>query len=121
VKRTDDLLTRAIINNVTYIPQTVPTLYTALSAGADVMNPIVYGVNSNAFVLKYGEVVEIVLINNDGGDHPWQYAECQLSLCGISLTLVQHAWTQFPNHRPFSPKHSLRFKGPCSPKYPYPP
>jgi hypothetical protein len=77
VKRTDDLLTRAIVNNVTYIPQTVPTLYTALSAGANAMNPIVYGVNSNSFVLKYGEVVEIVLINNDGGDHPWQYAECQ--------------------------------------------
>jgi hypothetical protein len=47
------------------------------------MNSLVYGVNSNSFVLKYGEVVEIVLINNDGGDHPWQYVESR-------TVIIQH-------------------------------
>lgn len=38
------------------------------------MNPIVYGVNSNSWVLKAGEVIEVVLVNLDEGHHPWQYA-----------------------------------------------
>ena len=63
---------RAVINGVSYIPQIVPTFYTALSAGLLASNPKIYGVNSNPYVLNFGEVVEIVLINNDGGHHPWQ-------------------------------------------------
>lgn len=68
----EDGIGRATINNITWIPQTVPTLYTVLSAPAKyVMNPAIYGVNSNAQVLKYNDVIEIVLINNDNGHHPW--------------------------------------------------
>jgi len=37
-----------------------------------VMNPLIYGVNSNAFVLKFNQTIEIVLINLDSGGHPWQ-------------------------------------------------
>ncbi|PVH88865.1 multicopper oxidase [Cadophora sp. DSE1049] len=62
---------RAIINNHSYVPQKVPTLYTALSAGKQATNPIIYGVNSNSYVLRYNEVVEVVLINHDDGHHPW--------------------------------------------------
>jgi iron transport multicopper oxidase len=69
---------RAFINGVTYVPQKVPTLYTALSAGKDATNPKVYGVNSNPFVLEYGKVYEIVLNNYDGGAHPWQYVPLDL-------------------------------------------
>ncbi|KAN0093790.1 Ferroxidase [Hyaloscypha variabilis] len=68
----DDGINRAIVNNVTYIPQNVPTLYTAMSAPKDVvMNPLIYGVNSNAFVLKFNQTIEIVLINLDSSGHPW--------------------------------------------------
>jgi iron transport multicopper oxidase len=67
------LLPRAIVNNVTYVGQKVPTLYTAMSAPKDVvMNPLIYGVNSNPFVIKLNQIVEIVLINQDTGGHPWQ-------------------------------------------------
>jgi len=44
-----------------------------MSAPKDVvMNEAIYGVNTNSFVLKLGEIVEVVLINGDGGGHPWQ-------------------------------------------------
>jgi iron transport multicopper oxidase len=68
----DDGINRAIVNNVTYVAQKVPTLYTAMSAPKDVvMNPLIYGVNSNSFVLKLNQTIEIVLINEDSGNHPW--------------------------------------------------
>ncbi|KAJ5965246.1 hypothetical protein N7481_011960 [Penicillium waksmanii] len=66
---------RAGFNNITFIPQKVPSLYTALSGHQYALNPIVYGNHSNPFVLKpvvlkKGEVVEIVVYNYDTGIHP---------------------------------------------------
>ena len=60
-----------MFNNVTYIQQKVPTLYTALTTGRDAQNPVVYGVNANPYVLDYGSIVEIRLNNLDGGAHPF--------------------------------------------------
>jgi len=60
----------AIINNVTYIQQKVPTLYTALSAGNDAWNPKVYGKNTNPFVVKNGQVIEVIINNHDVGPSP---------------------------------------------------
>jgi iron transport multicopper oxidase len=61
-----------MINNVTYLPPKVPTLYTALSAPSKFVNtPTIYGAHTNPYVLKYGDVIEIVLINKDDGSHPW--------------------------------------------------
>jgi iron transport multicopper oxidase len=48
----------------------VPTLYTMLSAGQNALNPLVYGVNSNPFVIRYGQVVEIVINNFDVRTRP---------------------------------------------------
>ncbi|KAK3939678.1 Cupredoxin [Diplogelasinospora grovesii] len=62
---------RAIINNVTYVSQKVPTLYTALSTGKSASNPLVYGVNSIPFVIKHNDVVEVIINNHDSGGHPW--------------------------------------------------
>lgn len=50
--------------------QKVPSLFTAMSVGAAATNPAVYGVNANAFVLKSGQLIEIVINNYDQGDHP---------------------------------------------------
>ena len=65
---------RAIINNVTYLMQKVPSLYTALTVGDEYSsNPIVYG-QVNPFILKYNEVIEIVInnVNTDHNNlHPW--------------------------------------------------
>jgi iron transport multicopper oxidase len=50
----------------------VPTLYTALSAPASLVNnPQIYGPESNAFVLPLNAIVEITLINTDNGPHPF--------------------------------------------------
>ncbi|GBF66362.1 iron transport multicopper oxidase [Trichophyton mentagrophytes] len=62
----------AWFNNITYVSPKVPTLYTALDAPRDVaMNPVIYGENTNPFVLEHNEVVEIILNNNDPGKHPF--------------------------------------------------
>ncbi|KAJ2989114.1 hypothetical protein NUW58_g3630 [Xylaria curta] len=62
---------RATLNGTTGIPQLVPSLYTALSAGANAWNPLVYGVNSIPSVLKYDQVVEVIINNFDVKSHPW--------------------------------------------------
>jgi iron transport multicopper oxidase len=49
----------------------VPTLYTALSTGANATNPAIYGSNTGQFILAENEVVEIVLNNDDPGKHPF--------------------------------------------------
>jgi iron transport multicopper oxidase len=55
------------MNNVTYIAQKVPTLYTAMTTGQAAQNPIVYGMDTNPFVLKYGDIVQLVVDNQDSG------------------------------------------------------
>ncbi|KAI4126455.1 MAG: hypothetical protein LQ338_003742 [Usnochroma carphineum] len=65
---------RAIINNSTYLTQLVPSLYTATTSPARyVSNPLIYG-HVNPFVIKSGEIVEII-VNNVGALHnnlhPW--------------------------------------------------
>jgi hypothetical protein len=42
-------------------------LYTVLSTGPNATDPVIYGSNTNAFVLAQNEVVEIVLNNDDPG------------------------------------------------------
>lgn len=65
-------MSRAVVNNVTYLTQKVPTLYTAVTLSKQhVSNPAVYGINSNPFILKKNEVVEILLNNNQDNLHPW--------------------------------------------------
>ena len=49
----------------------VPSLFTALTTGANATQPEIYGVNSHAFVLKKNEIVDIVLNNLDTGKHPF--------------------------------------------------
>ena len=61
----------AFFNDHTYTRPKVPTLYTALTSGALATNPVIYGSNTNAFVLKKNDVVEIILNNNDKGRHPF--------------------------------------------------
>ena len=62
----------AFLNDTTYLPQKVPTLYTLLSAPEElVTDPTIYGVNSNPLIVDHGEVVEIILNNHDIGKHPF--------------------------------------------------
>jgi iron transport multicopper oxidase len=41
-----------------------------LTTGKDAEDPLVYGVNANAHVVKKNKLVEIVINNFDGGSHP---------------------------------------------------
>ncbi|KAJ5775187.1 uncharacterized protein N7511_000198 [Penicillium nucicola] len=62
---------RFTVNNETYMPPKVPTLYTANTVGPDLAsNPEVYG-QVNPFVVKYGDIVEIVINNHHNNLHPW--------------------------------------------------
>ncbi|KZF23935.1 multicopper oxidase [Xylona heveae TC161] len=61
----------AFFNGITYVPPKVPTLYSVLTTGPNATNPAIYGRNSHAFVLEKGQVVEIVLNNDDTGKHPF--------------------------------------------------
>lgn len=50
----------------------MPTLYTALSAPSNLVNnSLIYGVNSNPVVLPLGAIVELTIVNFDGGAHPF--------------------------------------------------
>ena len=59
-----------IFGNDTYITPKVPTLYTALTTGNNALNPIVYGPAVNPYIIHSGEVVQIVVENNDSSEHP---------------------------------------------------
>lgn len=66
-----DGVTRFTVNNQTYLPQKNPSLYTAMTIGqAYSSDPAVYG-QVNPFVVKYGEVVELVINNHHNNLHPW--------------------------------------------------
>ncbi|KAI9818620.1 MAG: hypothetical protein M1832_004393 [Thelocarpon impressellum] len=61
----------AFFNDITYVLPKVPSLFTALTSGATADDATIYGVNTNSFVLKKDEVVEIVLNSEDPGKHPF--------------------------------------------------
>ncbi|KAI5780218.1 Cupredoxin [Peziza echinospora] len=86
----------AFFNDITYVRPKVPSLYTALTTGLDAENPIVYGVNANAFVLKHLEVVEIIVNNMDPGKHPFH-------LHGHHFQVVHRSAVDAGNYDPTSP------------------
>lgn len=61
----------AFFNDITYKEPKVPTLYTALSSGQTASNAAVYGKWTHSFVLEQGQVVQIVVDNDDTGKHPF--------------------------------------------------
>jgi iron transport multicopper oxidase len=61
-----------MFNGQTYIAPKVPTLYSAMTAPANVMfNPTVYGDPTNPVVIPYGAVVELNINNHDDRAHPF--------------------------------------------------
>ncbi|KAH7410864.1 Cupredoxin, partial [Cadophora sp. MPI-SDFR-AT-0126] len=63
---------RGYLNGIDYIPQKVPTLYTAMNAPlTQVNNPSIYGANTNSYVLPLNAVVELTLQNHDSFAHPF--------------------------------------------------
>ncbi|KAI9048154.1 hypothetical protein LZ554_007949 [Drepanopeziza brunnea f. sp. 'monogermtubi'] len=63
---------RGYLNGIDYVPQKVPTLFTAMNAPLSSVNdPSIYGASSNPFVLPMGAVVEVTVQNHDGYAHPF--------------------------------------------------
>lgn len=64
--------TRSMFNGQTYVMQKVPTMFTALTAPADViMNPTIYGRACNPYVIPYNAIVEVNINNHDDRAHPF--------------------------------------------------
>ena len=61
----------AFFNDITYVEPKVPTLYSALSMGASASDVAIYGRDTNPYVLKKNDIVEIILNNDDPGKHPF--------------------------------------------------
>ncbi|KAF9360897.1 hypothetical protein BGX26_007100 [Mortierella sp. AD094] len=67
----NDYSNKATFNDVTYVMPKVPTLYTALTTGNLSSNPEVYGKYAHPLVVKHNEWIEIIINNNDPGNHPF--------------------------------------------------
>ncbi|AOW03688.1 uncharacterized protein YALI1_D08684g [Yarrowia lipolytica] len=68
----NDGINYAFFNNITYTHPKVPVLYTVLSSPNGLeTNREIYGSNSNVFLLKHNEVVDVVINNQDDGEHPF--------------------------------------------------
>lgn len=69
------ILHSGMLNDITFVNQTVLTLFSALywarKSGTVANDPRVYGRYSNLLVLQRGEVIEVVINNHDPGDHPF--------------------------------------------------
>ncbi|TKA66614.1 hypothetical protein B0A55_08152 [Friedmanniomyces simplex] len=61
----------AFFNDITYTQPVVPTLYSALTTGANAADGTVYGEYTNSYVLEKDQIVDIVLNNADTGKHPF--------------------------------------------------
>ncbi|OHE92868.1 multicopper oxidase [Colletotrichum orchidophilum] len=61
---------RACVNGSPYVDQKVPTLYTASTTGENNTNTLVYGA-VHPFVVNYGDIVDIVVNNNNDANHPF--------------------------------------------------
>lgn len=59
-----------VVNNITYRQPLIPSLYSALSMADLATNPQIYGPQTHAIVLKYGEVVEFYMTNPNALPHP---------------------------------------------------
>jgi iron transport multicopper oxidase len=60
----------AIMNNCTYVAPNVPALFTAMTNGADAVDPDCYGNSTNSFVLDHLNMVYLAINNDDTGGHP---------------------------------------------------
>jgi hypothetical protein len=62
--------TRTAIGSQPWVPQKVPSLYSALTTGDAALDPATYGPGSNPWVVKSGQVVQIHYQNTHPYPHP---------------------------------------------------
>ncbi|KAI8323189.1 hypothetical protein GQ54DRAFT_286729 [Martensiomyces pterosporus] len=74
------------INYRVYAPPLVPSIFSALSMGSMARNPIIYGPQTNAHVLKHMEVVELLLWGPGKVPHP-------MHLHGHNFQIIERGFT----------------------------
>ncbi|CAK9439797.1 uncharacterized protein LODBEIA_P38970 [Lodderomyces beijingensis] len=94
-----DGVTYALFNGKSYTPPKVPTLYTVLSSGELAANQEIYGTNTNAYVLHGGEVIELVLNNQDDGKHPFHLHGHNFQVIARSENDPEEPVVYVPDHR----------------------
>ncbi|KAJ1836082.1 ferroxidase fet3 [Coemansia sp. RSA 2706] len=62
---------RHSFNNITYMRPQVPTALTAVTAGDHAYDPLIYGRQTNAYVLRHMDVVQVTIANHDYYSHPF--------------------------------------------------
>ncbi|RUP48939.1 Cupredoxin [Jimgerdemannia flammicorona] len=80
----DDGINHGAFNNLPFQFPKTPSLFTELSMGTLATDPAVYGPNSGAIVLKYLNMIQIVLNNNDVGHHPFHLHGHKFQVIGRS-------------------------------------
>ncbi|KAI9491562.1 multicopper oxidase-domain-containing protein [Zychaea mexicana] len=68
---TTDGINRGMFNDLPYLPPKVPTLNTLFSEGQYPLSSEVYGPQTGVHILKHLDMVQLVLNNKDGNDHPF--------------------------------------------------
>jgi iron transport multicopper oxidase len=68
--QTNSHLHRINLGNASYVSPKVPTLYTSLTTGTAALNPTIYGSSVNPYIIKTGQVVQIIVENHDDTEHP---------------------------------------------------
>ena len=66
----DKNISHATINDVSYSPPTVPTMFTVLNSGPKCTDPSIYGNTTNSFVLNHLDMIYFAINNHDSGGHP---------------------------------------------------
>ncbi|KAI8062306.1 Cupredoxin [Gilbertella persicaria] len=79
---TTDGINRGMFNELPYLAPKVPSLNTMLSMGADASNLDVYGPQSQAFMIKHLDMIEVVLNNLDANAHPFHFHGHTFQLVG---------------------------------------
>ncbi|KAI8319995.1 hypothetical protein GQ54DRAFT_340894 [Martensiomyces pterosporus] len=67
----DDQTFRHSFGNITYVAPQVPSLLTALTTGSLATRSEIYGRQSNTYVLRYQDVVQVTVNNHDYYTHPF--------------------------------------------------
>ncbi|WVQ69566.1 uncharacterized protein L199_007786 [Kwoniella botswanensis] len=92
----DDGTNRASFNNVTFQMPMVPSMFTALTMGDDAYNTAVYGAQTNAFVYKHMQVVELTVFNWDAGFHPFHFHGHEFQIVHKSFDVTSNDTTVNP-------------------------
>ncbi|ODV88242.1 hypothetical protein CANARDRAFT_174079 [[Candida] arabinofermentans NRRL YB-2248] len=67
-----DGINYAFFNNYTYVEPKIPTLLTALSSPEIYTNNAkIYGSNTNSFILNKGDIIDLIVNNEDDNKHPF--------------------------------------------------